>query len=94
MTKSEYKMVLAWTHAQALHYAKHMGWSRSEWRLVRDDRDLKGVYNVILFDLRAPRYQPNHAETLRMDRIRNEVAISEQAGRIIRINVVNLDKLK
>lgn len=90
MVKSELKLVLAWTHAQALHFAKSMEWQRSEWRLVRDSRDLKGMYGIVLYDLRAPRYTPSIPERHRMEPLRAEIEIMQNSGRIVRTNVVNL----
>lgn len=90
MKKSEMKLVLAYTHAQALHFAKTMQWARSEWRMIRDKRDLLGICDVVLYDLRAPRYAPTKSEQARMETLRHEVEIMQVSGRIMRSNVVNL----
>lgn len=94
MTKSEYKYVLAWTHAQALHFARTMEWKRSEWRYVGPGdggvERLKGMHTVILYEVRAPRYNATPIERDRMERILAEIAIMQNSGRIIKTNVVNL----
>ena len=92
MTHSEKKIVLAWTHAQALHYAKSMGWARSEWSFIKpgDEYRIKGLYGIILYDVRAPRYKPTAQESERMERTRLEITIAQSSGRIAHTNVVNL----
>ena len=93
MTKSEYKYVLAWTHAQALHFARTMEWKRSEWRYVgpsQSPEGMKGMYGIVLYEVRAPRYNATPIERDRMERTLAEIAIIQNSGRIIKTNVVNL----
>ena len=93
MIRSEKKYVLAWTHKQALHFARSMmGWARSEWQFVDAKGDaLRGLYGVVLYDIRAPRYQPSLNDRENMERCRREIVDPGlQSGRIVKINVVNL----
>lgn len=92
MTKAEKKYVVAWTHAQARHFAQSMDWARSEWEYVnpKSPERLLGLYNVVLYEVRAPRYQPNAVERRDMDYFWEVVRPMLDSTRIARHNVVNL----
>lgn len=92
MTKAEKKFVIAWTHAQARHFAQTMDWTRSEWHYIepRAHEKMLGLYNILVYDVRAPRYRPTQIEAENMDRMQAQLQIMALSGRIARINVVNL----
>jgi hypothetical protein len=90
MVRSDHKLVVAWTHAQARHFAKSMDWTRAEWTFVRDARDLLGKYGMVVYDVRAPRYKPLPVELNRMEDIQEGVLVGTASGRIVKLNVVNL----
>jgi hypothetical protein len=93
MTKAEKKYVVAYTHAQARHFAQSMGWVRSEWEYVNPRNpkpSLAGMYNLIVYNVRAPRYTPIQGEEPAMERLQTELQIMVQSGRIARLNVANL----
>ncbi len=90
MTKAEKKYVIAYTHAQARHFAQTMGWQRAEWVFASHPMILKGLYGVVLYDVRAPRYSPTPTESRKMADLRTEVDIALTSGRITKANVVNL----
>jgi hypothetical protein len=92
MTRAEKKLVLAWTHAQARHFAQSMEWTRAEWTFIGPGQDEKamGLYDVILFDVRAPRYLPTEVERDKMERTREHLQVNISCGRIAKLNVVNL----
>lgn len=92
MTKSEKKFVVAWTHAQARHFAQSMDWTRSEWDFAnpRSPERLLGLYNIVLYEVRAPRYRPSIVEQRDMDYFWECVRPMMDSARIARHNVVNL----
>jgi predicted hydrolase (HD superfamily) len=91
MTRAEKKYVIAWTYAQAKHYAQSiMRWKCDEWVYVNDTYRLRGLYGILMYDVRAPRYEPEKHEIARMEAIQQETQIMNSAGRIARLNVVNL----
>lgn len=90
MTRAEKKYIVAWTHAQAKHFAHTMRWKCDEWIFVTDLERMKGLYGILLYDVRAPRYTPTKREIARMEAIQREVQIMNSAGRIARLDVVNL----
>jgi hypothetical protein len=90
MTKAEKKYVLAWTHAQARHYAQTMGWKREEWVFVSHTAMLKGLYGIVLYQVRAPSYHATRGEAAKMEDLLREVEIGLTSGRIAKSNVVNL----
>lgn len=91
MVKSEKKYVVAWTHAQARHFAQSMDWARSEWTFVdpRYPERMQGLYGVILYEVRAPRYRPTEQEHAHMEEFWLRVRPMIESGRG-RLNVVNL----
>lgn len=93
MIKAEKKYVVAYTHPQAKHFAQSMGWVRSEWEYVNPRNpkpSLAGMYNLLVYDVRAPRYTPIGGEAADMERLQAELQIMVNSGRIARLNVVNL----
>lgn len=94
MVRSEKKYLIAWTHAQAGHYARMMNWKRSEWEYVSmagmHAEKLRGKYGVVLYDVRAPRYRPTQVEAEKMEHLRSIIQPMLDSGRIIKLNVVNL----
>jgi len=83
--------VVAWTHAQARHFAQTMEWQRSEWEYVnpRYPERMQGLYNVLLYEVRAPRYRPTQQEDVNMIRFWERVRPMIESGRG-KLNVVNL----
>lgn len=92
MTRSERKYVLAWTHAQALHYARMMEWSRDEWAFIGpgDEEKLLGLHSIVLYDVRAPRFHPTQTMAEKMQRTRERIQPMLDSERISKLNVVNL----
>lgn len=93
MIQAEKKVIIAWNHAQALHYAKMMEWKRAEWMAATPASGidkLRGLTNVVVFHLRAPRFKPNSSEARAMYHIINELHIMQSANRVAKLNVVNL----
>lgn len=93
MTRAEKKYIVAYTHAQARHFAQTMDWVRSEWEYVNPRNpkpSLAGMYNLVVYDVRAPRYTPIAGEAPAMERLQAELQIMQSAGRIVRLNVVNI----
>lgn len=94
MVRSEKKYLIAWTHAQAGHYARMMGWKRNEWEYVSMSGEpgykLRGMYGIVVYDVRAPRYRPTRIEADKMDELRANIQPMLDSGRIIKLNVVNL----
>lgn len=88
MTRSEKKYVMAPEHKHARHYAESMEWKRSEWEYLSRPDQLKGLYGVVLYDIRVPGMRRN----VRMAayELRDAVIEAQEAGRIVRTNVVNL----
>jgi epoxyqueuosine reductase QueG len=90
MTKAEKKYVVAFTHAQARHFASTMDWKRSEWEFLSKPEQLKGLHSIILYDVRTPGYKPNPNETAKMDEMRYAIVVAQNSQRIAKTNVVNL----
>lgn len=87
MTHSEKKLVMAPEHKHARHYAESMEWKRSEWEYLSRPEQLKGLYGVVLFDIRIPRSRRwSYAD----EELIEAVFEAQQSGRIVRTNVVNL----
>ena len=93
MVRAEKKYIVAYTHPQARHFAQSMGWVRSEWEYVNPRNpkpSLAGMYNLIVYNVRTPRYIPIQGEVPAMERMQAELQIMVSSGRIARLNVVNL----
>lgn len=92
MIQAQKKYIVAWTHAQARHFAQTMEWKRSEWVYVNPqspERALAGIYNVLIYEVRAPRYRPNQVEQTNMDRMWEYLRPVIESQRA-RLNVVNI----
>lgn len=93
MTRAEKKYIVAFTHPQARHFAQSMGWVRSEWEYV-NPRNPKpsfvGMYNLIVYSVRVPRYIPIQGEAPAMEQMQATLQTMRDSGRIVRFNVVNL----
>lgn len=87
MTHSEKKLVMAPEHKHARHYAESMEWKRSEWEYLSRPEQLKGLYGIVLFDVRIPRSKIIGRQT---EELREAVIEAQQSGRIAHTNVVNL----
>lgn len=87
MTHSEKKLVMAPEHRHARHFAESMEWKRSEWEYLSRPEQLRGLYGIVLFDVRIPRSKIIGRQT---EELREAVIEAQQSGRIARTNVVNL----
>lgn len=95
MIRSEKKVILAWTFAQAKHFAQSMEWTRKEWDyLDPSDRCAKGIrgrHDIVLYDVRAPRYHASFVEKNNMQELwTTHITPALNAERIAKLNVVNL----
>ena len=90
MTRSEKKYVMAPEHKHARHYAESMEWKRSEWEYLSRPEQLKGLYGVVLYDVRIPRANLGSLVREKAVSLREAVIEAQEAGRIVRTNVVNL----
>ena len=90
MIKAEKKYVVAYTHAQARHFAQSMNWKRDEWGFVSHPAILKGLHGIVLYDVRAPRYKPTQPEAAKYADIREMITEGVESTRIAKLNVVNL----
>ena len=90
MVKAEKKLVVAYTHAQARHFAQSMDWTRDEWIFLSHPEQLKGFHSILVYDVRAPKYKPSTRESSKMVDMQSALLIGSTSGRIVRINVVNL----
>jgi hypothetical protein len=90
MVKAEKKFVVAYTHAQARHFAESMDWARAEWAYVSHPAQLDGMHSILVFDVRAPKYKPSLRESSKMADMQSALLVASTSGRIARINVANL----
>jgi len=90
MVRAEKKYVVAYEHRQARHYAASMNWKRDEWVFVGSAEKLLGLYGIILYEVRLPRFRPDPIASENMTKLIHAINVGVQSGRIIRHNVVNL----
>ena len=88
MTHSEKKLVMAPEHKHARHYAESMEWKRSEWEYLSRPEQLKGLYGIVLYDIRVPGLK--RGIRFAASELRDAVIEAQGSGRIVRTNVVNL----
>lgn len=88
MTHSEKKLVMAPEHKHARHYAESMEWKRSEWEYLSRSEQLKGLYGIVLYDIRVPGLK--RGTRFAASELRDAVIEAQGSGRIARTNVVNL----
>ena len=85
------KFIVAWNHAQARHYAQMQEWPRSEWTFIAMSQSvkLKGLRDVIVIELRAPRYRPSNEESLHHQAMADLLIVGQAHGHF-KLNVATL----
>lgn len=84
-------VVIAPKFQQAKHFAQSIkGWSNLEWRYAREPHHLAGLMNIVLYDVRAPRYEMSPREKEWMEALELQISAYERIGRIVKRNDVNL----
>jgi hypothetical protein len=90
MTRAGKKLIVAPEPRHALHYARCMEWKREEWEFLSKPEQLKGLYGIVLYDVRVPRFHPTPTHAVKLQTLRDAINEALQVERIIRLNVVNL----
>lgn len=90
MMQARKKFVVAAEHRHARHFAESMDWKRAEWEFVSKPDKLKGLYGIVVYDVRIPRMKLTGVQKTEVDVMHMAIQEGLASGRIARHNVVNL----